>query len=89
MPWSRIGHCKKFFLAKDLHLNDYNIQLAQELKPAQRREFVVFIMEQQKIDDDFQKKKKEEYYLQGKSHFHLMALPIDKIVAFAVQKIHK
>ena len=46
-------------LTKDLHLHDYKIQLTQEVKPTdhvQRREFVNWVLENQKVDGNFSKK---------------------------------
>jgi hypothetical protein len=46
-------------LTKDLHLHAYKIQLMQELKPTdhvQRREFVNWVLENQKLDSNFSKK---------------------------------
>ena len=46
-------------LTKDLHLLAYKIQLTQELKPTghmQRREFVNWVLENQKVDGNFSKK---------------------------------
>jgi len=46
-------------LTKDLHLHAYKIQLTQELKPTEhvhRREFVNWVLENQKVDSNFSKK---------------------------------
>jgi hypothetical protein len=46
-------------LTKDLQLHAYKIQLTQELKPTdhvQRREFVNWVLESQKVDGNFSKK---------------------------------
>jgi hypothetical protein len=46
-------------LTKGLHVHAYKIQLTQELKPTdhtQRREFVNWVLENQKVDGNFSKK---------------------------------
>jgi hypothetical protein len=57
-------------LTKDLHLHAYKIQLTQELKPTdhvQRREFVNWVLENQKVDCNFSKK----IIFSDEAHFQL------------------
>jgi hypothetical protein len=55
---------------KDLHLHAYRIQMTQELKPTdhvQRREFVNWVLENQKVDGSFSKK----IIFSDEAHFQL------------------
>jgi hypothetical protein len=57
-------------LTKDLHLHAYKIQLTQELKPTDhvhRREFVNWVLENQKVDGNFSKK----IIFSDEAHFQL------------------
>jgi len=57
-------------LTKDLHLHDYKIQLTQELQPTdhvQCREFVNWVLENQKVDGNFSKK----IIFSDEAHFQL------------------
>ena len=57
-------------LTKDLHLHAYKIELTQELKPTdhvQRREFVNFVLENQKVNGNFSKK----IVFSDEAHFQL------------------
>ena len=57
-------------LTKDLHLHAYKIQLMQELKPTdhmQRREYVNWVLENQKVDGNFSKK----IIFSDEAHFQL------------------
>ena len=57
-------------LTKDLHLHAYKIQLTQELKPTDyvhRREFVNWVLENQKVDGSFSKK----IIFSDEAHFQL------------------
>jgi hypothetical protein len=57
-------------LTKDLHLHAYKIQLTQEFKPTdhvQRREFVNWVLENQKVDCNFSKK----IIFSDEAHFQL------------------
>jgi hypothetical protein len=59
-------------LTKYLHLHAYKIQLTQELKPTdhvQRREFVNWVLENQKVDGNFSKK----IIFSDEAHFQLDA----------------
>ena len=72
--WTRIPNFKKLSTAytrkKDLCLRAYKIQLTQQLKPndhEQRREFVKWIINHQKMDAGFSSK----IILNDEAHFHL------------------
>jgi hypothetical protein len=57
-------------LTKDLHLHAYKIQLTQEVKPTdhvQHREFVNWVLENQKVDGIFSKK----IIFSDEAHFQL------------------
>ena len=57
-------------LTKDLHLHAYKIQLTQELRPTDRvqgREFVNWVLENQKVDGNFSKK----IVVRDEAHFQL------------------
>jgi len=57
-------------ITKDLHLHAYKIQLTQELRPTDRvqgREFVNWVLENQKVDGNFSKK----IVVRDEAHFQL------------------
>ena len=79
-PGTSIRHCSQQLdisrstmqgnLTKDLHLHAYKFQLTQELKPTdhvQRREFVNWLSENQKVDGNFSKK----IIFSDETHFQL------------------
>jgi hypothetical protein len=79
-PGTSIRHSSKQFdisrstmqriLTKDLHLHDYKTQLTQELKPTDHvhcREFVNWVLENQKVDGNFSKK----IIFSDEAHFQL------------------